>query len=112
MENISFSDFSKLDLRVGRIIEVEKHPSVDKLFVLQVEFGEDIGQKQIVAGLKNYYSADELIDKFAVFVVNFETRNLRGVESHGMILAAVSDDKGDVVFLTPEKDIAEGTRIS
>ena len=111
MEKIPYSDFVKLNLKVGLIKEVENHPNAEKLFVLKVDLGEN-SARTIVAGLKGFYSAEELKGKKAVFVSNLEPVTLRGVESNGMILAAVSEGKNKVVFITPEKDMAAGTKIS
>jgi len=111
MEKINIEDFTKADLRVGEIVSAEEHPRADKLLVLRVDFGSEIGERIIVAGLRNYYSADELIGKKAVFIVNLLPRNMRGIESNGMILAASDDDKSKVVFIEPEQDIDAGSKI-
>lgn len=111
MSIVSFEEFKKLDFRVGKIIEVKKHPNADKLLVLNVDFGES-EQRTIVAGLSAHYATEELEGKKAIFAVNLEPVNLRGVESHGMILAASSDDKKKVVVLVPEKDIDAGSKVS
>jgi len=110
-DKIPFSDFAKLDLRVGKILKVEDHPDADKLYVLSVDLGEE-EPRTIIAGLKNHYKAEDLEDKSAVFVANLEAAKLRGIESNGMILAASSEDKSSVIFITPEKDIAPGSKIS
>ncbi len=107
-EKIPYSDFDKLDLKVGKIIEVEDHPKADKLYVLKVDLGEE-SSRQILAGLKPYYKKEELKNKKAIFIANLESRNIRGLESNGMILAA--DNKDKVVFLTTEKDIDIGSKI-
>ncbi|MBS3098696.1 methionine--tRNA ligase subunit beta [Candidatus Pacearchaeota archaeon] len=110
-DKISLMDFQKLNLKIGKIINVEDHPNADKLFVLKVDLGED-EERTIVAGLRGYYEKEELIGKKAVFVVNLEPVMLRGIESNGMIMAAVSEDRIKVAILTPEKDVAVGTKIS
>ena len=113
MEKVKYDDFAKLDLRVGKILNVEEHPNADKLFVMKVDLGEGKGKERtIVAGLRNYYKKEELEGKKAVFVANLEPVKLRSIESNGMILAAVSDDRKEVVFLKPERNIKEGTKIS
>ena len=109
MENVSYEEFSKMDLRIGKILEVEEHPKADKLLVLKVSFGDE--ERTIVAGLKKHYSLDYLRGKKAVFIINLEPVVLRGVESQGMLLAAVSEDDSEVIFLMPEKDIEEGSKI-
>lgn len=109
-EKIPFTDFEKLDLRVGTILEVENHPKADKLYVLKVDLGEET-QRTIVAGLRIHYRPDDLKGKQAIFVTNLEPVNLRGIESNGMILAASNPEKTDVFFIKPEKTIAPGSKI-
>jgi methionyl-tRNA synthetase len=110
-DKIPFSDFQKLDLRVGEIKKVKEHPNAGKLLVLTVDLGEE-EERTIVAGLKEYYPLGELEGKKAIFVANLEPANLRGVESNGMILAAVTKNHEDVKILTIEGDVPAGTRIS
>ena len=104
---ISIQDFSEIDLRVAEIKAVEEHPNADKLLVLKIDAGD--GEKQLVAGIKNYYSAEELIGRKIIVVNNLAPAVLRGVESQGMLLAARDDDK--VVLLTTEKEVAPGSRV-
>ncbi|MCA9485717.1 MAG: methionine--tRNA ligase subunit beta [Nanoarchaeota archaeon] len=111
MENVNFEDFAKLDLRVGLIKSVEEHPNADRLFVLKVDLGEE-DERTICAGIKAFYSKEELEGKQAVFVANLEKKMLRGVESQGMILAAGDSGKSKVVFVKPEKDMNPGDKIS
>ena len=107
---IPYSDFEKLDLRVGLIKKAEPHPNASKLLVLTVDLGEP-ADRTIVAGLKNHYTPSELEGKKAIFVANLEPAILRGIESNGMILAAVSQDESQIIFLTTEKDIKQGSKI-
>jgi methionine--tRNA ligase beta chain len=107
-EEVSFAEFQKLDLRVGKIIEATQIPNSKKLIKLMVDFGSE--KRQAVAGLLKYYSPEELIGKKCVFLLNLQRRVLAGVESQCMILAAV-DDEDNVVVVIPEKDIAEGSKI-
>lgn len=111
-EKIPYEAFEKLDLRVGRIINVENHPKADKLLVLTVDLGEQ-KPRTIIAGLKNNYKREELIDKKAIFVANLAPVTLRGIESDGMILAAVSTKNGndEIAILQPEKDVDSGSKI-
>ena len=104
---ISIQDFSEIDLRVAEIKAVEEHPDADKLLVLKIDAGD--GEKQLVAGIKNHYSAEELIGRKIIVVNNLAPAVLRGVESQGMLLAAKDGDK--VVLLTTEKDVASGSRV-
>ncbi len=110
-DKIPYSDFAKLDLRVGEIKSVEAHPNADKLYVMKVDLGEG-EDRTIVAGLRKYYSVEELVGKKAIFVANLEPAVLRGVESNGMILAAVSEDHSEVKILKIDGEMESGTRIS
>jgi methionyl-tRNA synthetase len=103
----TFDDFSKLELRVGRILEANDHPNADRLYVLKVDLGEK--QIQLVAGIKNSYTREELIGKSAIIVANLEPKVLRGVESNGMLLAAHSEDK--IIILTTDKEASPGSLI-
>ena len=109
IHKIPYEDFAKLDLRVGKILEIEDHPNADKLYVLKVDLGEE-KPRTILAGLKPYYKKSDLKNKKAIFVANLEKRNIRGIESDGMILAA-DDNQGKVIFLTTESDIDTGSKI-
>ncbi|HCJ67286.1 MAG TPA: methionine--tRNA ligase subunit beta [Elusimicrobia bacterium] len=109
MENISFEYFKKMDLRIAEIKSCEEVAGADKLYKLTVNFGEE---RQIVAGIKPYYSKEELVGKKIVVITNLEPRSLRGVTSQGMLLAASNEDKSSVVLLTLDKDIPNGSRIS
>ena len=110
-EKLPITDFTKLNLQVGQISSVSDHPNADKLYILNVDLGEET-ERQIIAGLKNHYTKEELENKKAIFITNLQPAVLRGEESQGMILAAVSKDKKEVAFITPEKDIPIGTKIS
>jgi methionyl-tRNA synthetase len=109
MDNIGFEDFVKMDLRVAEIKACEDVPGADKLYKLTIDVGEE---RTIVAGIKQYYAGEELIGKKIAVVTNLEPRKLRGIMSHGMLLAASNDDKSSVVLLTPDKDIPNGSKIS
>jgi methionyl-tRNA synthetase len=91
--------FSNLDLRVAKVVEVKDHPDADKLYVLQVDLG-DIGERVLVAGMKPYYSKDELAGKNIVIVTNLKPATIRGVKSDGMLLAA-GGGTDTVVLLNP-----------
>ncbi|MBA6152097.1 methionine--tRNA ligase [Gelidibacter maritimus] len=98
-ETISFEDFSKLDLRVGTIIEAKKMPKTNKLLVLKVDTGIDV--RTIVSGIAESFTAEEIIGKRVTVLVNLAPRTLRGVESQGMILMTESED-GKLVFVNPD----------
>ena len=107
-EEISFSEFQKLDLRIGKITEALQIPNSKKLIKLTVDFASE--RRQAVAGLLKYYTPEQLIGKKCAFLLNLKRRVLAGVESQCMILAA-EDGEENVAVLTPEKDIDEGSRI-
>jgi methionine--tRNA ligase beta chain len=105
---ISFEDFQKLDLRVGRITEANQIPGSRNLIRMIVDFGTE--KRQAVAGLIQWYKPQDLVGRKCAFILNLQKRKMMGVESQCMILAA-DDNKGTVVVLQPERDIAEGSRI-
>lgn len=105
---ISFEEFQKLDLRIGRIVEANQIPSSRNLIRLMVDFGTE--KRQAVAGLLQWYQPQDLVDKKCLFILNLQKRTVMGVESQCMILAA-EDDNGNVTVLLPEKNVAEGSKI-
>jgi len=109
-DTITYDDFSKLDMRVGTILEAEKMPKADKLIVMKVDTGLD--KRTIVSGIAEYFSPEELVGKQVTVLVNLAPRKLRGVESQGMILLAEGAD-GKLVFVNPDEDnIKEGSEIN
>ena len=106
---LDFETFMEVELRVGKIVSVEDHDNADKLFVVNLEDGSENG-RTICAGLKEYYSADEMIGKSVVFVANLKPRKLRGVMSEGMMLAA-DDGNGGVKLITVDGEIATGSQV-
>ena len=104
---VKFNDFKNVELKVGRILEVNDHPNADKLYIMKVDTGEE---RTLVAGIRKYYSKKELIGKKIIVVCNLEQKELRGVKSEGMLLAASDGDK--VSLLTVDKDVKEGSIIS
>lgn len=109
IEYLDFDTFMKVDLRVGVITSVEDHPNADRLYVIRIDDGS--GQERtICAGIKSYYTADELLQKSIVFVSNLKPRALRGVTSQGMMLAA-DDGNGGVRLVTIDGEISAGSRV-
>ncbi len=100
--------FSKLDLRVAKIIEVKDHPEADKLYVMQIDLGP-LGLRTIVAGMKPYYSKEDLTGKSIVVVTNLKPAKIRGIDSKGMLLAA--EDPSGIVSLLYPKNANPGAEI-
>ncbi len=111
MSEVKFSEWQKLDLRVGKIISVEEHPNADKLYVIEVDLGK-LGRRKLVAGLKVHYKPKELKGKQCIVFANLEPAILRGVKSEGMILAACNEDKTKVKLIITDSDIELGSKIS
>jgi methionyl-tRNA synthetase len=109
MENVTFDDFVKVDLRVAEIKACEDIPGADKLYKMTIDIGEE---RTIVAGIKAYYTKEELLGKKIAVVANLEPRKLRGILSHGMLLAASNEDKSSVVLLALDRDIPNGSKVS
>ncbi|MCO6437833.1 MAG: methionine--tRNA ligase subunit beta [Phycisphaerae bacterium] len=107
---ITFDDFVKVQLRVGKVIEAKAHPNADKLLILRVDLGTE--QRQICAGLRAYYAPEQLMGKNLIIVTNLAPRMMRGEESNGMLLAASSPDKSRVIVLTTDEPIEPGSTIS
>ncbi|MCD6431198.1 methionine--tRNA ligase subunit beta [Candidatus Bathyarchaeota archaeon] len=105
---ISFEEFQKLDMRVGKVLEANQIPGSRNLIRLIVDFGTE--KRQAVAGLLRWYKPEDLVGKKYAFILNLQRRKFMGVESQCMILAA-EDTQGNVILLQPEKDIVEGSRI-
>ena len=104
---VSISEFQKLDLRVGEIISADSVEGSDKLFVLQVDIGGKQGQ--LVAGIKGHYNDEELVGKKIIVVTNLDPAKIRGIESQGMLLAAL--DGANVSLLSIDRDVAIGSKV-
>jgi len=109
MTNVNYDQFKAMEFKVGEIKEVEEIPGADKIYKIKVDIGEE---RTVVAGIKVFYTMEELVGKKVAVLVNLEPKTLRGVESHGMLLAAVVDDPRKVTLLTLDRDMPNGTRIS
>lgn len=111
---ITYDDFTKLDLRIGTVVECEHHPNADRLLKLQVDLGE-LGRRQICAGVRAFYSPEEMVGRQIVVVANLAPRKIRGEESNGMLLAAShqqDEELKDIVVLTPMRDTPPGSSVS
>lgn len=113
METISFEDFIKLEIKIGKILSAEKVEGSDKLLKLMVDFGKtETGEgitRQIVAGIAQYYAPEALVGKECPFAYNLAPRMLKGLESQGMILCP-SGENGPVL-LHPDKEVPPGSTI-
>ncbi|WP_093751913.1 methionine--tRNA ligase [Tepidimicrobium xylanilyticum] len=107
-EYITIEDFEKIQLRVAEILEVKEHPKADKLYILKLKVGEE--ERQVVSGIKEYYSPEDLVGKKVVIVANLKPIKLRGEESRGMVLAAEKD--GKLTLVSTLEDIDSGATIS
>jgi methionyl-tRNA synthetase len=107
-EEISYEDFSKMDIRVAKILSAEKVPKTDKLIKLELDTGID--KRTVVSGIAEYFKADEIIGKQVCILANLAPRKLRGIVSHGMVLLA-EDAQGKLIFVTPEKKTDEGSAV-
>jgi methionine--tRNA ligase beta chain len=104
---ITFDDFKKLEIRIGKIVSAERVQGTDKLLTLEIDFGME--RRKLVAGIAESYTTDQIIGKSVPVLMNLEPRKIRGVESKGMILAV--DVEGKPILLHPEKEVPPGSII-
>lgn len=109
MEEITYDDFAKLDIRIGTVKAAELVPDTDKLIKCTIDFGEDIGERTIVSGIAEWKKPEELVGRQLPYIVNLAPRVLRGVESQGMLLAASDGER--VVLIGPERHVPAGVRL-
>ena len=102
---VTYEEFKKLEIKVARIKEVSEHPNADRLYVLKVDLGGT--EKQLVAGIRQFYKPEDLLGKEVVVIDNLEPALIRGVESQGMLLAA-SDESG-ISIIAPHREVKEGS---
>ncbi len=102
---ISFDDFKKLEIRIGRILSAEKVKDTDKLLKLEIDLGTE--KRQLVAGIAEYYESTQLVGRELPVLVNLEPRRIREIDSKGMILAV--DVNGRPVLLNPDKEVPPGS---
>ncbi len=108
MDTISFDDFIKVNMRVGKVIKAEKLEKSNKLLCLSIDMGTEV--RQILSGIAKYYSPEELIDKHVIVVVNLAPREIMGYKSEGMVLAA--DDNGKPSLLSTLEGVPPGCQIT
>ena len=104
---ISFEDFKKLEIRIGKIVSAQKVEGTDKLLKLEVDLGEE--KRQLVAGIAQNYEPEQVVNKEVPILVNLEARKIRGVESRGMLLAAIENERP--VLLHPDREVPPGSMI-
>lgn len=107
---IDYDYFAKIKFRVAKILAAEAVPNSKKLIKLQISLGEEFGERQILAGISQFYSPETLVGRKIIVVANLKPAKLMGYESRGMLLAASNDQSG-IVLLQPEKDIAAGAEV-
>ena len=107
-ENIDFEDFTKLDIRVGTVLECTKVPKADKLLQFRIEDG--LEQRTIVSGIAKHYNPEDLVGKQVCFIANLAPRKLKGIVSEGMILSAENND-GSLAIISPEKMVKPGSPV-
>lgn len=106
-----YEDFEKLDIRVGRIVEVQDFPEARKpAYRLTIDFGDDIGRKKSSAQLPQNYTKDQLLDRQVLCVVNFPVRQIGPVQSEVLTLG-VPDSDGNCILIAPEKQVPVGGRL-
>ena len=108
-EQINIGDFNKLDLRVAKILTAEKIENSDKLLKLQIDLGYE--QRQILAGIAQFYEPQKLIGQEIIVLANLQPRVIYGLESRGMLLAATDTD-ATIAILKPDKELTPGSKIS
>ena len=105
----SITDFQLVDLRVGKIIEVgEIDGAIKPLYRLKVDLGE-LGVREIAAGIKNYYTPEQLINNYVIVIANLEPKKIADFVSEGMLLAA--DDENGISLLRPDRDLKPGSKV-
>ncbi|MBO4474918.1 MAG: methionine--tRNA ligase subunit beta, partial [Clostridiales bacterium] len=108
-DEIVYDDFAKLELRAAKVLECEKVPKADKLLRMQLDVGD--GKMQVLSGIAQYYTPEEMVGKMVVWVANLAPRTLRGFESHGMILCAEKPD-GSYALLSVPEGVEPGAEVS
>jgi methionyl-tRNA synthetase len=107
---ITIDEFGTVELRVATVKAAEPHPNADRLLVLKIDIGEP-EERQLVAGIRAHYPPEELVGKQIIVVANLQPATLRGMESQGMLLAATDTSTGNVIVLSPEKQVAPGSKV-
>lgn len=109
-EQVDIDLFARIKLRTATIEKVEAVPKSKKLYQIQLDVGE-LGKRQIVSGIAQHYTPEQLVGKQIVIIANLKPSKIMGVESQGMLLAASTDGDGTLAVLTPDKPILSGSRV-
>lgn len=109
MEHITIDDFKKVQAQIGKVVRAEAVEGSEKLIKLSLDFGEET-PRQILSGIRQWYTPESLIGKQLLFVTNLAPRSMMGLESNGMLMAVDGID-GQPVFLVPEQEVASGARV-
>ena len=111
MSTIQFSDFSKVQFKVGSVVEAERKVGSEKLIRMVVDFGEMIGKKTVLSGIAKWYDPEHLVGKKTVFVMNVEPRKIMDEMSEAMLFAADAGEHSEVSLLILDKDVPEGSNV-
>lgn len=111
MDQITYDDFAKVEFRVGEIIEAKNVEKSEKLIRLIVNFGEELGQKIVYSGIRQWYSPADLLNKKTIFIINMIPKKIMGEESEAMIFGAEDEEKNEMSILILEKDLPAGTKV-
>lgn len=106
---ISYEDFEKIEIKIGKVLAAERVPETDKLLKLEVDFGAD-DKRTIVSGIAHAIEVDDIIGREVPFITNLEPRTIKGIESQGMIMVAI-DEEDKPVLLHPTKDVPAGAEV-
>ena len=106
---IEFDDFSKVDIRVGTVIEAENIPKSNKLLKLKINTGID--ERTILSGIAKFYSTEEILNKKVMVLINLKPRKMMGFESEGMLLLA-EDSDGNLSLMQPDSEIGDGSFVA
>jgi methionyl-tRNA synthetase len=108
---IPFSTFAQVELRVAQIEQVEEVPGSNKLYKLQISLGSEEPKRQLVSGIKKFYTPEDLLNKKIIIVSNLEPAKIMGLESQGMLLAAEDPATGVVSLLQTDQNLAPGSKV-
>lgn len=111
MEQINYTDFAKVEFRVGEIIEAKNVEESEKLIRMIVNFGDELGQKVVYSGIRHWYQPEDLLNKKTVFVVNVIPKKIMGEESEAMIFGAEDEKLDQLSILILDKDLPAGTKV-